>query len=163
MQITTVSIARLVVWHQLFTELGETYLAGAGLLPLLDLTLGVTGHTLSRSSSKLSPLPAFRAKSHFQQTADNNDLGQLHQSKHYSLKTNRVETPIPIISYFMKTDPVRNVQSGTQVPRLLYFLQDTHWFGPGPQQPSEEQRGSHTCPSFTTHIMDQKLLCHHQH
>lgn len=38
------------------------------------------------------------------------------------------------------------MQSGTQIPSLLYFLQDRHWFGPGPQQPSEEQRGSHVRP-----------------
>lgn len=41
------------------------------------------------------------------------------------------------------------MQSGTQIPPLLYFLQDRHWFGPGPQQPSEEQRGSHVRPSRT--------------
>lgn len=47
------------------------------------------------------------------------------------------------------TNPSKNMQSGTQIPPLLYFLQDRHWFGPGPQQPSEEQRGSHVRPSRT--------------
>lgn len=47
------------------------------------------------------------------------------------------------------TNPSRNMQSGTQIPPLLYFLQDRHWFGPGPQQPSDEQRGSHVRPSRT--------------
>lgn len=59
---------------------------------------------------------------------------------------------IHIISCFAKTDPVKNMQSGTHIPPLLYFLQDRHWFGPGPQQPSEEHRGSHTWPSLTTDI-----------
>lgn len=54
-----------------------------------------------------------------------------------------------ILLLFYGTNPSKNMQSGTQIPPLLYFLQDRHWFGPGPQQPSEEQRGSHVRPSRT--------------
>lgn len=50
----------LIVWHQL--ELREAYRACAGLLPLLDFTLRVTGHTLPWWCSKLTLLPAFKAR-----------------------------------------------------------------------------------------------------
>lgn len=64
-----------------------------------------------------------------------------------------------ILGCFVKTDPVRNMQSETHVPPLSYFWQDRHWSGPGPQQPSEEQRGSHTWPSLT---VETNVLFHHQ-
>lgn len=48
-------------------EKRKSYRACAGLLPPLDLTLGVARHTLPCLSSKLTPLPAFKAKIiHFQ-------------------------------------------------------------------------------------------------
>lgn len=50
------------------------------------------------------------------------------------------------------------MQSGTHTPPLLYFLHDTHWSGPGPQQPSDEQRGSHTWPSLSTDINIKKTV-----
>lgn len=43
------------------------------------------------------------------------------------------------------------MQSGTHTPPLLYFLQDRHWSGPGPQQPLEH-KGSHTCLSLTKKV-----------
>lgn len=51
------------------------------------------------------------------------------------------------------------MQSATQMPPLLYFLQDRHWLGPGPQQPSEEQRGSHTKFSPTGGRMKLLYYC----
>lgn len=59
---------------------------------------------------------------------------------------------IHAISCFVKTNPAKNMQSGTHTPPRLYFLQDRHWSGPGPQQPPEEHRGSHTWLSLTIEI-----------
>lgn len=72
------------------------------------------------------------------------------------MKTNTVNYTISNF-LFVKTHPVKNMQSGTHVPTLLYFLQDRHWFGPGPQQPSEEHRGSHTWPSRTANTTEQNI------
>lgn len=81
-------------------------------------------------------------------------LGRLSHSKHYSYKANRSDNTHS--SYLVRTDPVRNMQSGTQVPPLLYFLQVWHWFGPGPQQPFDEHRGSHTWPALTAHTIKHR-------
>lgn len=65
-------------------------------------------------------------------------------------------THIRVNNMVLLAHPVKNMQSGTHTPPLLYFLQDTHWSGPGPQQPSDEQRGSHTWPSLSTDINIKK-------
>lgn len=68
-----------------------------------------------------------------------------------------------VLSCFVRTNPAKNMQSGTHTPPRLYFLQDRHWSGPGPQQPSEEHRGSHTWPSLTIEINRKAILCYCQH
>lgn len=52
---------------------------------------------------------------------------------------------------YVSTDPVSKLQLPTQTPRLLWFLQERHWSGPGPQHPESEHSGSHTWPSATAH------------
>lgn len=55
----------------------------------------------------------------------------------------------------VKAYPVKNLQSGTHTPPLLYFLQDRHWLGPGPQQPLEH-KWSHMWPSLTENVNRKK-------
>lgn len=56
----------------------------------------------------------------------------------------------------VSTDPVWKLQLPTQTPCLLWFLQERHWWGPGPQHPESEHRGSQTWPSATAHTQQQK-------
>lgn len=63
-----VLVANDALWHAFrwqkhsHRKYRKSYRAGAGLLPLLDLTLRVAWHTLPWLRGKLPPLPAFRVK-----------------------------------------------------------------------------------------------------